>query len=125
MDKRYFCKDCKYKWESKKKFGEPSICPKCKKDNIIHYSKTEEYRKEQERLREVKHNFLLDLKNLMKKEEQVINDKWFWSKSKKEEEIKRMKEDPYRYFIFRLGPIHKEAQNLDKKYNGWYIDIKS
>ena len=41
FDKRYTCKNCGYKWESKKKFGEPSICPKCKKDNISKF-KTKE-----------------------------------------------------------------------------------
>jgi len=31
---RYICNDCEHMWESKKKFGEPAICPKCKKKNI-------------------------------------------------------------------------------------------
>ena len=45
-DKKYLCNNCEYKWESKKKFGEPSICPNCKKNYIKKYSDTKEWEEE-------------------------------------------------------------------------------
>lgn len=47
--KEYLCNNCEYKWESKKRFGEPASCPKCKKQDIEKYARTkkweEDYRK--------------------------------------------------------------------------------
>ena len=37
---RYVCNSCGYGWRSKKSFGSPAICPRCKKNDIILYSKT-------------------------------------------------------------------------------------
>lgn len=45
-DKRYICKKCGYGWETKKKFGEPSICPNCKKNHIEKFSNTKGYEEE-------------------------------------------------------------------------------
>jgi len=36
-DKRYVCSECEYKWETKKKFGEPFKCPKCGSRHIINF----------------------------------------------------------------------------------------
>lgn len=44
--KDYFCYNCKYLWTSKKQIGEPAFCPKCKRDNIIKHSHTEQWEKE-------------------------------------------------------------------------------
>ncbi len=43
----WVCDKCDYRWESKKSFGEPSVCPHCKEKHITKYSKTEEWEKEQ------------------------------------------------------------------------------
>ena len=73
MDKKYLCKSCGYKWESKKSWGEPNICPKCKKEYIIKYSKTKEGIKEKKRIEkeerkwekeiEIVKSILRDIKN--------------------------------------------------------------
>lgn len=34
IGKYYICNHCEYKWQSKKSFGEPAFCPKCKSNNI-------------------------------------------------------------------------------------------
>lgn len=34
IGKYYICDDCEYKWQSKKSFGEPAFCPKCKSNSI-------------------------------------------------------------------------------------------
>ena len=121
MGERYFCNSCHYKWESKKSFGEPSICPKCKKDSIIEYSKTKGYEKEVQEEKDERKMFMKDLRILLKKEEEKINNKWFWSKKKKEDKIKEMKLNPFNYFVFRIGPVNEDAEKLQKKYNGsWY-----
>ena len=31
----YVCKDCSYGWTSKKKFGAPAFCPRCRSNLII------------------------------------------------------------------------------------------
>ena len=45
-DNRYCCKKCDYKWESRKRFGEPSICPSCRGDFIVKHYDTIEGKKE-------------------------------------------------------------------------------
>ena len=35
--KRFICADCEYKWESRKNFGEPAICPQCNSKNITSF----------------------------------------------------------------------------------------
>lgn len=45
-DKRYCCKKCGYRWESRKSFGEPSICPSCRGDYIVKFYDTPEGKKE-------------------------------------------------------------------------------
>jgi len=65
-DKRYICKKCKYKWESKKKFGKPSICPNCKSKNIQKFSNTKEYKKELEELPEKWKTFYKSMKKTWK-----------------------------------------------------------
>lgn len=35
---RYVCSECEYKWESKKKFGEPAKCPKCRSKKMISFN---------------------------------------------------------------------------------------
>ena len=47
----YICNDCGYGWKSKKTFGSPSICPRCKNKNIIAYRNTKQYKQEQKRKR--------------------------------------------------------------------------
>lgn len=47
----YICNDCGYGWKSKKTFGSPSICPRCKSKNIIAYRNTDQYKQEQKRKR--------------------------------------------------------------------------
>ncbi|MFH1503280.1 MAG: hypothetical protein ABIE36_01330 [Candidatus Diapherotrites archaeon] len=44
---RYVCKSCNYHWTSKKSFGSPAICPNCKSDDIVDYTTTDEYKKDQ------------------------------------------------------------------------------
>lgn len=39
---RWICNSCGYGWRSKKSFGSPAICPRCKKSDITPYSKTTE-----------------------------------------------------------------------------------
>lgn len=46
MADRYICNSCGYKWKSKKNFGNPSICPHCKKGDIIQYIKTKKGKEE-------------------------------------------------------------------------------
>jgi len=41
--KGFICLSCDYKWQSKKSFGIPTICPKCKKNNIKRYAETKEW----------------------------------------------------------------------------------
>ena len=31
----YVCKECSYGWTSRKKFGTPAFCPRCRSKNII------------------------------------------------------------------------------------------
>ena len=45
-DRRWICDKCEYKWESKKSFGEPSQCPKCKERYITKFSTTKGWEKE-------------------------------------------------------------------------------
>ena len=47
----YICNDCGYGWKSKKTFGSPSVCPRCKSKDIIAYRNTEQYKEEQKRKR--------------------------------------------------------------------------
>jgi len=35
MAKRYVCEDCGYEWESRKRFGDPAICPRCNSRSIV------------------------------------------------------------------------------------------
>lgn len=44
FDRSYVCKSCGYKWDSKKSFGSPSICPNCKGNKMVKYNEIEEYR---------------------------------------------------------------------------------
>ena len=44
--REYVCRACEYKWQSRKSFGYPSICPHCKNQNIEKYSETKEGRKD-------------------------------------------------------------------------------
>jgi hypothetical protein len=39
----YLCNDCGYGWRSKKTFGSPSICPRCKSKDIVPYRHTKQY----------------------------------------------------------------------------------
>lgn len=34
MAKRFYCEGCGYGWISKKPYGEPAYCPRCRSDNI-------------------------------------------------------------------------------------------
>jgi len=43
---RYVCNSCGYGWRSKKDFGSPAFCPRCKEENIIPYRKTDQYKRE-------------------------------------------------------------------------------
>lgn len=43
---RWVCNSCGYGWKSKKSFGNPAICPRCKKKDIIPYAKTPEGKRE-------------------------------------------------------------------------------
>ena len=90
MDKRYFCESCGYKWESKKKFGEPSQCPSCKKDNITKYSGTEKYKEdvilENERRAKNKEK-IKKLKQQLQKERQKVEKEY---NIKKEEDKSQM-----------------------------------
>lgn len=45
-DDRFVCKKCSYKWSSRKKFGQPSICPACRGDFIVKFYDTPEGKKE-------------------------------------------------------------------------------
>lgn len=36
MGEYYRCRDCKYGWKSKKNYGTPSICPRCKSQNLYY-----------------------------------------------------------------------------------------
>lgn len=42
----YFCNSCGYGWRSKKDFGSPAFCPRCREDDIIPYTKTPQYRRD-------------------------------------------------------------------------------
>lgn len=44
----FVCESCDYEWRTKKDIGEPAICPRCKKENII--NKSLKIRKVEERL---------------------------------------------------------------------------
>lgn len=35
MGEQYICQSCSYKWTSRKDWGEPSVCPSCRSDNIL------------------------------------------------------------------------------------------
>lgn len=37
MGEQYICRNCDYKWTSKKSFGSPSVCPHCNSRDIIDY----------------------------------------------------------------------------------------
>ena len=50
QDRRYLCKKCGYRWESRKRFGKPAICPYCRGDFIIEYSSTPEWLEEWDEL---------------------------------------------------------------------------
>lgn len=34
MSKKYYCEGCGYGWISKKPFGDPAYCPRCKSEDI-------------------------------------------------------------------------------------------
>lgn len=79
MDKRYICENCGYRWESKKKFGEPSICPKCKKDNITKYSGTEKHKKDiilENEKRERNKREIRELEQQLKEKRQKLEKKY-------------------------------------------------
>lgn len=56
LDRRYICDKCEYKWESKKRFGEPSVCPHCRERFIFKYSSTDKWKDEQLSLKEFEEN---------------------------------------------------------------------
>ena len=35
----YVCKNCNYGWTSRKKFGSPAFCPRCRSNSIIKVDK--------------------------------------------------------------------------------------
>src|SRR3989344_5083784 len=41
--REYVCLSCEYRWVSRKDFGNPAICPKCKNDGILRYATTQEW----------------------------------------------------------------------------------
>lgn len=45
MADKYICKDCQYKWVSRKSYDNPSKCPSCNSKNIISNEKYENYKK--------------------------------------------------------------------------------
>ena len=35
MGSQYICQSCSYKWTSRKRWGEPSVCPHCRSNSIL------------------------------------------------------------------------------------------
>jgi hypothetical protein len=63
--KEYVCNSCYYEWISKKSFGVPAICPKCKGKNIIKSSLTKEWEEDYRKhkgaiIQHILSNFRLD-----------------------------------------------------------------
>ena len=73
MGKRYLCDNCGYKWQSKKRFGEPSQCPSCKKGDIIQYRKSAKFinarRKRKKKIKQIKQ----EIRELKQKANKIYN----------------------------------------------------
>lgn len=60
--KEYLCESCDYEWLSKKSFGNPAICPKCKSKKIIKYALTKKWENEYRKYK--KNHLIQNLDNL-------------------------------------------------------------